>query len=317
MNRLEEFDIMKGILIILVVIGHTSLLPQYCNEVVFWFHMPVFFMITGFLTNRWISFGNRTLLKHKFISLSIPYFSYCIIFYLIMGNEPVWKFLIKTLLAGRLNITLYSFPYWYIGSLFIALFVYGTIQTIRYRCKLLKINNLQSWGGVILFYIIIHIASHYHYVPCLPWGIDTAIGAIVYIFVGDLFKKYNYKRWHIIFTVLPIIIIFGFKFISIQYKLNMASMIYNHILLDLCIPIVFGFALYQMAMLCRNTPIQSILSVCGKSSLTIFYLHAAILSCESINIYFRIFLAVGGGIVLQAMFEQNRLLRFLFLGKRL
>lgn len=165
MNRLEEFDIMKGVLIILVVIGHTSLLPQYCSEVVYWFHMPVFFMITGFLTNRWISFGNRTLLKHKFISLSIPYFSYCIIFYLIMGNEPVWKFLIKTLLAGRLNITLYSFPYWYIGSLFIALFIYGTIKLFRYRYKSFKINNLHFfWGGDFILH---------HYTYCISLSLCT------------------------------------------------------------------------------------------------------------------------------------------------
>lgn len=164
MNRLEEFDIMKGVLIILVVIGHTSLLPQYCSEVVYWFHMPVFFMITGFLTNRWISFGNRTLLKHKFISLSIPYFSYCIIFYLIMGNEPVWKFLIKTLLAGRLNITLYSFPYWYIGSLFIALFIYGTIKLFRYRYKSFKINNLQLGGGDFILH---------HYTYCISLSLCT------------------------------------------------------------------------------------------------------------------------------------------------
>lgn len=276
--------------------------------------MPVFFMITGFLTNRWISFGNKNLLKHKFISLVFPYLSYCTAFYLIMGNEPIEKFLIKTFLAGRLNITLYSFPYWYISSLFIALFLYGTINTEH---KVLKFNQLKLlWGGVILAYIIIHIASYFHYVPCLPWGIDTAIGAIVYIFVGDLFKKYNYKRWHIIFTVFPIIIIMGFKLISCQYKLNMASMIYNHILLDLLIPMIFGFTLYQMAMLCKKTPVQSILSVCGRSSLTIFYLHAAVLSCDSINIYLRILLAVGGGIILQAMFEKDKLLRFLFLGKR-
>lgn len=315
MNRLEEFDIMKGVLIILVVIGHTSLLPQYWNEVVFWFHMPVFFMITGVLTNKWISFENKNLLKHKFISLAIPYFSYCTFFYLIMGNDSVGKFLVKTLLAGRLNITQYSFPYWYIGSLFIALFAYGTIRASKQNFKLLIINRL-SHRRVILAYVIIHIASLCHYVPCLPWGIDTAIGAIPYIFVGDLFKKYNYKRWHITFAILPIIIIFGFKLISFQYKLNMASMVYNHILLDLLIPIVFGFALYQMAMLCRNTPIQSILSVCGRNSLTIFYLHAAVLSCESINIYLRILLAISGGIMLQAMFEKYRLLRFLFLGKR-
>lgn len=146
MKRLEEFDTMKGVLIILVVIGHTAILPQYWNEMIFWFHMPVFFMITGFLTNKWISFGNRDLLKRKFVSLSIPYLSYCVIFYLIMGNDPFWKFIVKTLLAGRLNITLYSFPYWYISALFVALLMYGTLKKAECKCNFLKNNGLIVLG---------------------------------------------------------------------------------------------------------------------------------------------------------------------------
>lgn len=96
----------------------------------------------------------------------------------------------------------------------------------------------------------------------------------------------------------------------------MASMVYNHIILDMLIPIAFGFALYQLAMLCRNNLISLILSACGKSSLTIFLIHATVLSFDSMHIYLRIIIAIGGGIALQALFEKNSLLRFLFLGKK-
>lgn len=52
-NRKPEFDILKGILIIFVVIGHSSIHIPYINF--FWFHMPAFFMITGYLTKKWLT----------------------------------------------------------------------------------------------------------------------------------------------------------------------------------------------------------------------------------------------------------------------
>lgn len=43
--RKIEFDILKGILIICVVIGHAVKTP-FIN--VFWFHVPAFFLIAGY-----------------------------------------------------------------------------------------------------------------------------------------------------------------------------------------------------------------------------------------------------------------------------
>ena len=53
MVRKVEFDILKGILIIFVVIGHTNLKIPYFD--IFWFHMPAFFMVSGYLTKKWLT----------------------------------------------------------------------------------------------------------------------------------------------------------------------------------------------------------------------------------------------------------------------
>lgn len=47
-NRLEHIDILKGLLIILVVIGHIGGIPTL-HKYIYWFHMPCFFMISGYL----------------------------------------------------------------------------------------------------------------------------------------------------------------------------------------------------------------------------------------------------------------------------
>jgi len=55
-NRLYYLDTMKGILIILVVLGHAiqSTIPDYQHNflfrLIYSFHMPLFFLISGYLT---------------------------------------------------------------------------------------------------------------------------------------------------------------------------------------------------------------------------------------------------------------------------
>ena len=45
-NRFAEFDILKGIGIILVLLGHTAI-PMEAKNVIYMFHMPLFFLCSG------------------------------------------------------------------------------------------------------------------------------------------------------------------------------------------------------------------------------------------------------------------------------
>lgn len=51
--RKPEFDILKGLLIVTVVMGHTSFKIPLIDA--YWFHMPAFFMITGYLTRTFLT----------------------------------------------------------------------------------------------------------------------------------------------------------------------------------------------------------------------------------------------------------------------
>ena len=46
-NRTQSVDIAKGILIILVVVAHAQ--TDIVHDIIFMFHMPLFFVISGFL----------------------------------------------------------------------------------------------------------------------------------------------------------------------------------------------------------------------------------------------------------------------------
>ena len=69
-NRLAFVDVARGISIICIILGHLG--RNDINRIVFTFHIPIFFLITGYFIDTESS-KKRFLLK-KITSLLIPYF---------------------------------------------------------------------------------------------------------------------------------------------------------------------------------------------------------------------------------------------------
>lgn len=47
-NRIDWIDVAKGIAILLVIIGHTVQFGSATRNVIFSFHMPLFFILSGY-----------------------------------------------------------------------------------------------------------------------------------------------------------------------------------------------------------------------------------------------------------------------------
>ena len=69
-DRINYLDIAKGILIIFVVLGHSDFENR---NIIFWFHMPAFFIISGMLYKGKINF------KKLLLTCFVPYILYSII----------------------------------------------------------------------------------------------------------------------------------------------------------------------------------------------------------------------------------------------
>lgn len=52
MRRMVHIDILKGMGIILMILGHMHFDDQIFGKIVYAFHMPLFFCISGYLYNR-------------------------------------------------------------------------------------------------------------------------------------------------------------------------------------------------------------------------------------------------------------------------
>ncbi len=71
-KRIEWIDTAKGIGIVLVVVGHTSFVPKAMINLIFAFHMPLFFFLSGCVykkkSNYYYLQAKDLLLKYIIIS---------------------------------------------------------------------------------------------------------------------------------------------------------------------------------------------------------------------------------------------------------
>lgn len=315
--RKPEFDILKGLLIICVVIGHTSIKFPYVD--VFWFHMPAFFMITGYLTKNWltpqeifISIKNKNYAIVKKIGKYIfPYLSYSILFFILFKPESIVKNISRIIYAGINNTTVYSYPFWFINSLFIATLFMGAGNLYKY--------TKQSIIILLTIWIILHLNIIQLLPIPLPWGIDAALGAVIFLSIGNIAKNIKPKKWHWGLLLLPIIFIIFNDYSGLQYKINMKSMIYNHFLLDLFVPISFTYFLYKISIILSYIQgLSQILSYLGKCCMTIYFTHAAILIfthqyLKGDNVW-GILTTIIIGVSLHTLFEHFKITRILFIG---
>lgn len=137
-NRTLSVDIAKGILIILVVVAHAQ--TDIVHDIIFMFHMPLFFMISGFLM------GREKLLKTGYVSGKIKHLMIPYIIYLVLDMVLIRKTLsvhdwIYALWGGRAVTGVY----WYITCFIFTIFML-TILLRKFSDRIVK--GLILVGGV-------------------------------------------------------------------------------------------------------------------------------------------------------------------------
>lgn len=75
-KRMLSWDIVKGITILIMIVGHVASIPQQLRNFIFSFHMPVFFVANAyFIKNYQIGYN----LKRSSKSLLLPYILVCVV----------------------------------------------------------------------------------------------------------------------------------------------------------------------------------------------------------------------------------------------
>ncbi len=184
-NRIASLDTAKGIGIILVVWAHAR---GPFSPYIYLFHMPFFFIISGYLHKFDISFPE--FLKRRFFSLYIPFVFWNFIFYIFRtlytapGKSPadIGKNLLTILLTIGKD-SKFGGATWFLGALFSMAVLYKLMEQVLHDPVLL----LVVW--VVIGITAFNVNLPFYLSRTLILGMYYAVGAFVRSY-RHFFEKY-------------------------------------------------------------------------------------------------------------------------------
>lgn len=179
-KRIQEIDMAKGLLILLMVAFHLGLFnakyPHAC-QIVYAFHMSGFLLISGYLFS--VNREPKKFLKSIY-GIVVPYIAFEIVYLLGLGMFGKFIGASNTFDGGVLTLLskiafLPSGTYWYLHTMAICLTVYYIVN--RYVMK--------GLSGILISSIILYTLSVG--IPGFKWG------DIIYFIIGILFRNANFE----------------------------------------------------------------------------------------------------------------------------
>ena len=188
-RRDEMMDVMKGVGILLVVFAHTY--HGLASGIVYLFHMPLFFLLSGAAIN----YSRRFCIGRKIKTLVVPYLVFSLLTFgywalveskfrpvhpdaLFIGIMGTWDYRLQQFLnifiaVGGKSAFLYNVVMWFLPCLFSATMVYEGLRRKDWRLR----------GALICiaFYCVASI-----WLPRLPWYFEIAMLCVPLLYLGEV-----------------------------------------------------------------------------------------------------------------------------------
>ena len=279
MKRLPWIDVLKGLGIILVVVGHITY-NQLLVKTIFMFHMPLFFLIGGWLHSTELSQGK--FLKAKARSLLVPYLIFLVILWplelVVDFPDQVWSGawimndVIKPILVGGPLLTGFASVFWFVTCYFL------TQQLIHFLLRRYTMRQCALICSLMLVcaYVNSLLLSQWW----LPWSANAVLIAAPIYFIGywarsrDAAHKVatNVTGFAPVFAVVALTAV-AMNVFGIRNSFDIKNADYGIPLVTLvsalaCIAVLAAIARYlQSNMVGRG------LAAIGGASMTIMFLH--------------------------------------------
>ncbi len=185
-KRLDYIDALKGFGIILMVLGHMHFGYNVPHHYIFGFHMPLFFLVSGYLYKRPARMADG--IKQKAKGLLVPYFIiglgyFC--FWAIYNYAPGydWPAMLKAVLWESVDGLPVESALWFLMVMFWAWLIYALIDRFV----------PQTWTRVFLIVLISSVGALWSYViPFrLPWGLQDAFAVQMFFLFGHAYRKWE------------------------------------------------------------------------------------------------------------------------------
>ncbi|OKP96267.1 acyltransferase family protein [Paenibacillus sp. P46E] len=280
--RLKVIDMVRGITILLVVVGHAGLTPVVLNDMFRDFRLPLFFIVSGYLFSASKYFDNFTsLLRTRIITLVVPYLSAGLLSYLlwltlrtietnhtpdIAWHEPLVAIAYGTYSGGLLL----NIPIWFLPCLFMTQIIFClSMRYLSGRPLFLQLAVMLSLS--LIGYALSTVAF-------LPWNIDVALVAQLFVFIGYQLKQRQLLSKIRIFnlgTLLLMVIFLAAAYFNSYVDMNNRE--YGNLLLFYTAGIAGSLLTIQMTqLLSKSRFFTAFLTYIGQESLAILIFHYGI-----------------------------------------
>lgn len=279
-NRIGYIDMAKGLAIILVIVGHSSFVPPLAKMILYIFHIPLFFFLSGFTLNvrKYETFSGYFLNKWK--SLVVPFFLLNIFVFLfqlfVMYPDQVLSFNIlqfikQLLISDRLHI---YFQLWFLNVLFLAhVFSYFILK---------RGWNWGQWMIIILsLFVLVYLGQKiYEKEYYLIWNIDLVPVAMIFILLG-VWTKNNLHRLEKYFSVyfLPVVGVLTVLIGRMNYRLSgnqIVDLYYQQIGNHFLFYIAAISGIWSVLIFFKTLPESSIMKLIGQKTLIYYGVHSPI-----------------------------------------
>jgi len=272
-ERLEYLDAIKGLAIFLMVMGHAIAWnyadPTLCifdftqptnikaggsiYQLIYSFHMPLFFIVSGYLTYKAYLFKDFiNFAKKKVIRLLLPWACTMWLVYLVRG----------------------AIGYWFLLCLF-ELSIIGFILI----CIMQIINKRNYFIIDLIILAITYLLLRYLHIQDLSYGelqLGKFMGSLLPFFTGVFLKKYNTlfsicvkQTWFFTLNFIFFALLFGSRYLQ-NYNIILKYMYeYSNIILSISGSLLAFHILYKKTF----QKLRPILAYIGKKTLPIYILH--------------------------------------------
>ena len=182
-GRIQIFDALKGVAIILMIVNHVKLDGSFLWRFIGVFHMPLFFILSGYL------YKNRSMydmLCRNTKKILLPYFVTCLAIWLlkcVFYSDYTWGFSI--IYGNSRPLPTYGMfkvgPLWFLTAFFCSMIYINLLLRIK--------SKLYKWIIVsVLFAFSVVVVQN---TGCLlPFGMTTALGGAIFILIGMELKEW-------------------------------------------------------------------------------------------------------------------------------
>ena len=272
-------DVMKGIGICLVVTGH---IWGPAHNYIFWFHMPLFFFISGYLYKPDKSSINY--FKKKARHLLVPYISFLILlslpdyikyfshFFQQPSVELFWNIILITgkKVYGGGALTAWFAIFWFVTCLFFTQQLYNEIYTRIGQRKFILLTV------ILLAYVIAIFNSYFFRDLIFPWGINIVAISITFYYLGHTTSQYAFNKWMMfipsVIVVLVAVILQYREILNLRF--GMKAVNYGVPLISVILAVSCIFIVQELSKtVCSVEILKNIFSKLGVASMVIMYMH--------------------------------------------